>query len=149
MSNAILSNAPVGANLANRLLEAPLPVSAALRLGLQLADALRTAHERGTVYGGLDPAQITFPDRGPANLLHPGSPAPCTAPEVIAGQPADVRSDVFVFGALLYHLLTGRQPYAGHDSLHGEGQPPAIETFIDATGPVPAETYAGLARLVL
>ena len=35
------------------------------------------------------------------------------APEVLEGRPADARSDIFAFGALLYELATGRRAFDG------------------------------------
>jgi len=76
------------------------------------------------------------------------------APEVLEGRSADMRSDVFVFASLLYHLLTGRHPFAGQDAAETrraviEGQPAVIESLFEDGGPVPAGEYAGLVRLVM
>ena len=38
------------------------------------------------------------------------------APEQIDGRPADARTDIFAFGALLYEMLTGRRAFAGDSS---------------------------------
>jgi hypothetical protein len=47
---------------------------------------------------------------GRANVA--GTP-PYMAPEVLAGEPATARSDVYSVGVLLYHLVTGRYPVEG------------------------------------
>src|SRR6185295_14569570 len=41
-----------------------------------------------------------------------GTPV-CVAPEILAGQPATPRSDVYSLGVLLYHLVTGTYPVLG------------------------------------
>jgi Tol biopolymer transport system component len=40
------------------------------------------------------------------------------APEVIQGQPADVRSDIFSFGCVLYEMVSGRRPFTGESRLN-------------------------------
>jgi serine/threonine-protein kinase len=41
-----------------------------------------------------------------------GGELPYVAPELLMGQPADRRSDVFTIGVLAYEMATGRRPYA-------------------------------------
>jgi hypothetical protein len=49
--------------------------------------------------------------------LLPAAPAltPYLAPEILAGRPADERSDIFSFGAILYEMITGRRAFEGVD----------------------------------
>ena len=39
------------------------------------------------------------------------------APEVLQGQPADARSDIFSFGCVLYEMLTGRRAFEGKSQI--------------------------------
>jgi serine/threonine protein kinase len=126
--------------LAQQLTNAPLTVSASVRCALQLADAFRAAHERQAASGALDPEKVTLSAVG-AEIQSGGAPV-YVAPEVKSGKPADARSDVFVFGCVLYRLLTGRDPVFGP-----EGCAP-LGTVYDEQGPVRADQIAGLERLV-
>jgi serine/threonine-protein kinase len=39
------------------------------------------------------------------------------SPEMIRGEPVDLRSDIYACGALLFELLTGRPPYRADSAL--------------------------------
>jgi serine/threonine protein kinase len=100
------------APLTTLLSQAPLPLTQALRHALKLALALRSIHDRGQICGVLDPARIHL---GPDQALIELAPAefnPYTAPELLSGARPDARSDLFSLGAILYHLVAGRHPFA-------------------------------------
>ncbi|RDI16227.1 non-specific serine/threonine protein kinase [Rhodococcus sp. AG1013] len=109
----------------------PLPVQEVLRLGVNLAGALETAHRLGIVHRDIKPANILFTDYGePAladfGLAHisggfqtatgivAGSPA-FTAPEVLGGQPPTPAADVYGLGATLFCALTGHAAFERYD----------------------------------
>jgi serine/threonine protein kinase len=102
--------------LAQRLAEGRLPTTEALRISMRLAEALRILQEQGCVYGSLTPSSIALTPNGvdllPADTS-PGIITPYSAPELVQGRPADARSDIFAFGAIVYEMLTGRRAFDG------------------------------------
>jgi eukaryotic-like serine/threonine-protein kinase len=103
-------------NLAQRLEEGRLSAGDALRIAVEVAQALRALHDEGRVHGGLTPVAIELTPSGielAATRLPSGVPTPYSAPEVLTGQPADARSDIFSFGAIVFEMLAGRWPFEG------------------------------------
>jgi serine/threonine-protein kinase len=106
----------------------PLPPARAVHLARQMCGALAEAHEAGIVHRDIKPANVFVThvagewdvvkvlDFGVAGFSHRrgditradralGTPA-FMAPETIAGEQADQRSDVYSLGAVLYWMLT-------------------------------------------
>jgi serine/threonine-protein kinase len=113
--------------------EAPFPVARAVEIAGQVARGLAYAHEHGVVHRDVKPGNIILlrnrrpkiTDFGIARLgeadvlagSRAGSPK-YMSPEQIRGDGAlDGRSDVFSLGAVLYEMLTGRQPFGGADAV--------------------------------
>jgi serine/threonine protein kinase len=124
--------------LAQRMALGRIPVPEALRYSMILAEALRKVHETGQVHGAVSPACIAITTTG-LDLLPAvgwsGAVTPYTAPEVVQGMPADSRSDIFSFGAILYEMLTGSAAY------QGDG-PDALAAAILNSSPAPSGSPA-------
>jgi hypothetical protein len=95
------------------------PAAAFLPRLAQIADALDAAHRAGIVHGDVRAENVLIDARsGRAHLSgfglcpHPGW-ARHPAPEVLQGGPTTSASDVYSFGALLLHCLTGQAPHLG------------------------------------
>jgi hypothetical protein len=93
-----------------------LPVLHGLALAVQLLAVLDHAHATEGPHGAVSDRSV-FVTRGGrielcrAAACEPPGP-PHAAPELLAGQPADVRSDVYAAGLLAYELIAGRAPFA-------------------------------------
>lgn len=95
--------------LAQRLATGCIPVSEGLPIAMQLAEQLRFIHDSGSAHRGLTPATVVV--SGGSVALLPAETAPGStsydAPELRQGGMADVRSDIFSFGAVVFEMLTG------------------------------------------
>jgi Tol biopolymer transport system component/serine/threonine protein kinase len=132
-----------GDTLADRLRRGALPVTEALAIARQIAEALAAAHGKGIVHRDLKPANVKVTPGGIVKVLDFGlakagaetsmadlthSPtvavhgteqgvilgtAAYMSPEQTRGQGVDKRADVWAFGCVLYELLTGASPFPG------------------------------------
>jgi len=133
-----------GETLSKRIGDKPVPLAMLLDWGLQITDALQAAHSKGIMHRDIKPANIFINERGQAKILdfglakltepelgisneatmsedaqltHMGGvvgTAAYMSPEQARGEPLDVRTDLFSFGALLYEMATGKQAFSGN-----------------------------------
>ena len=132
----------------------------ALEIGRQIASALESAHGRGIIHRDLKPENILISSlsigdadppeihvklmdfglarmTGRTNLTQEGTlmgTLAYLAPEIIQGQPATTKSDLYSFGILLYQLVTGRLPF------DGETPVAVLSQHLNATA-APPSTY--------
>jgi Tol biopolymer transport system component len=125
-----------GPTLADRIACGPLPLTEALAIGRQIAEALEAAHEKGIIHRDLKPANIKIDaadnvkvlDFGLAKAATPDGTRPDVtgshqgvilgtasymSPEQARGQSVDKRGDIWAFGCVLFEMLTGRLAFPG------------------------------------
>jgi len=131
----------VGRSLYERMGEAPFPPDEVARIGLAVATALRDLHRQKVLHLDIKPANVIIRDDGTAVLVDfglarhltlpdllaeefrvPMGTAPYIAPEQVLKARDDPRSDIFALGAVLYEMVTGRQPFGDPKGSRGMRQ---------------------------
>ena len=144
-----------------------LPIEDAVRFGIEAADALAHAHDRGVVHRDLKAANAIVSSSGCLKLVDfglalrtdepfaddttlesrnsgmaAGTPY-AMSPEQVRGLAADARTDVWALGVLLYEMLTGARPFAG--STIGEL---ASSILRDPPTPLPGTMHSPIHEIV-
>ena len=158
-----------GRPLSALLAEEPAPMETAIRYGTQLADALGHAHERGIVHCDLKSSNVVITPEGRAKVLDFGlakrlpervaeatrSQASFTeagslvgtlhymAPELLRGEPADARTDLWALGVVLFEMLTGKLPFQGQT-----GFELSSAILREPVAPLPAQAPPGLRAII-
>lgn len=114
----------------------PLPPEEAVRLTIQLTDALAYCHQHGIIHRDLKPENVLITPDGRVKLVdfgiallrgarrltfrrlssEVGTPD-YMAPEQVQGDRGDGRTDVYAVGVMLYEMLAGEVPYQGDNPL--------------------------------
>src|SRR6185437_6203623 len=143
----VVSELLEGQTLRERLAQGPLPARKAIDYAKQIGRGLAAAHEKGIVHRDLKPENVYLTNDGHVKILdfglaklidpvlsddelsqvetkhlntEPGvvlGTAGYMSPEQVRGNPADQRSDIFSFGAVLYEMVVGVRPFHGDSSV--------------------------------
>ncbi|MER7844385.1 protein kinase [Kitasatospora sp. NPDC096077] len=126
----LIDGEPLSAVLERR---GALPVAEALRMALQVLEALEAAHESGVVHRDVKPANLMV--RGDRTVIadfgiaRPGCDARLTVPGMVLGTAAyqapeqastgtvTASADLYALGVVLYECLAGRLPFDGETAL--------------------------------
>jgi serine/threonine protein kinase/Tol biopolymer transport system component len=165
-----------GRTLAERVADGPLPLTEALGVARQIADALEAAHDKGIIHRDLKPANIKMTPAGTVKVLdfglakvfagaEPGEEgqtlsigadasregliegtAAYMSPEQARGKAVDKRTDIWAFGCVVFEMLTGRPPFRGETA--SDTIAAILEHEADWSQ-LPAQTPAGIRRLLL
>src|ERR671917_2800641 len=118
-----------GGTLKDRIMrKGALPARPAAAVALQIAEALRVAHDRGVIHRDIKPHNILITESGDVKVTDFGiaraassstmtrtgsilGTAHYISPEQAMGEPVGPASDLYSLGVVLYEMLTGVLPF--------------------------------------
>jgi eukaryotic-like serine/threonine-protein kinase len=132
--------------------EGPLPHDRAIRIAVEVLDALDYIHAHGVVHRDLKPENIMVDAADNIKLIDFGIAGDSAArrltyanltatlgtpnyisPEQVKGKRGDGRSDIYAMGVILYEMLSGKLPFSGpsplaamNDRLLNHPVPPSV-----------------------
>jgi serine/threonine-protein kinase len=135
-----------------------------LRILLQVINAVRFAHSRGIIHRDLKPDNVMIGEFGEVYVVDWGiavsmrggrrlpsvsgatqmAGTPCyMAPEMLGGADPQIseRTDIYLLGAILHEIVTGKPPHEGETPLA------VFTSVVESTPVLPDDTPPGLARI--
>jgi serine/threonine protein kinase len=142
-----------GATLRTLLKKGPMTPRLALTYMDAILLGLGAAHRAGLVHRDIKPENVLVSTDGRIKIADFGLARAAThhsgtstlmgtvayiSPELLSGEGADERADIYAIGILLYEMLTGVQPYTGDSPVRVAFQ------HVNSTVPAPSDAVDGL-----
>lgn len=144
-----------GATLRTLLKRGPMTPRLTLAYAHAILSGLSAAHQAGLVHRDIKPENVLVSPEGRIKLADFGLARAAThnsgtstlmgtvayiSPELLSGEGADERADIYAVGILLYEMLTGVQPYTGDSPVRVAFQ------HVNSTVPAPSAYVPGLSE---